>query len=48
MKHLGFGDSSRQGAKSAKFGKEILFLFLCELCVFAGDTPILLVAALPP
>ncbi|HXV79821.1 MAG TPA: hypothetical protein VEG60_08070 [Candidatus Binatia bacterium] len=55
MKHLRFGYSSRQGAKhvlsqvegNAMFGKEVLFLFLCELCVFAGDIPILLVAALP-
>jgi hypothetical protein len=46
MKHLGFGYSSRQGAKNAKFG-QILFLFLCALCVFAGDIPILLVAAQP-
>jgi hypothetical protein len=46
MKHLGFGYPSRQGAKNAKFG-QILFLFLCGLCVFAGDIPILLVAASP-
>jgi hypothetical protein len=39
MKHLGFGYSSRQGAKKAKFG-QIFFLFLCGLCGFAGDTPI--------
>jgi hypothetical protein len=51
MKHLGFEYSSRQGAKNAKFGKEIFFL--CELCVpsaglracFAGDIPIILLAA---
>jgi hypothetical protein len=45
--HLGFGYSSRQGAKNAKFGQKILFLFLCGLCVFAGDIPIVLVAASP-
>ena len=34
---LGFGYCSRQGAKNAKFGN--LFLFLCGLCVFAGNIP---------
>jgi hypothetical protein len=33
---LGFGYSSRQDAKSAKFG---IIIFLCGLCVFAGDIP---------
>jgi hypothetical protein len=46
----------RQGAKHAKFGGKRgiifgkfspLFSDLCGLCVFAGDIPILLVAALP-
>jgi hypothetical protein len=44
MKHLGFGYSSRQGAKNATFGQ---LFFLCGLCVFAGDIPILLVCGMP-
>jgi hypothetical protein len=40
-------DISPAKARRTPSSDKILFLFLCGLCVFAGNIPILLVAAQP-